>query len=115
MLIRSTRLQLLGTQPVVWALACVFVAMTATVLAVTVLRDPLAASRRDYLRQCHEQAYDRGVADRCDALAQARYPAADVAGQKIAFGVAAIAVALGTLFVLFYVIRQTGAAARGRG
>jgi hypothetical protein len=96
-------------------LTCLFVAVIAVALSVTVFRDPHAQSRRVFLRQCHEQAYDKGVADHCDAEAQARYGSFNTAGQNVAFIIAAGALTAGTFFVLLYVVREVGGAVGQRG
>ena len=115
MLNSPVRLQLWGAHPFVWALVCVLVAVIAVALSVTVFRDPHAATRRIYLRQCHEQAFDKGLADRCEIQAQARFGGFSTVGQNIAFTVAAAALTAGTFFVLLFVVRQVGGAVGQRG
>ena len=101
--------------PFVWALGCGLVAVCAIVLATTVLRDPHGTDRRTFLRQCHDQALDRGVSDQCASLAVQQFGRFDGANQSVAYAISAIAVFVGTLFVLLYVMREVGQTAKLRG
>jgi len=98
--------RVVDAHPFVWAAALGVLALLAVLLAITAFADPHRTERRGFLQQCHEQAADQNLPDHCGRLATQRFGAFDHADQDIAFGVAAVAVFAGTIFVLIYIVRR---------
>ncbi|MGI8550687.1 MAG: hypothetical protein ACR2PL_07855 [Dehalococcoidia bacterium] len=100
------RRQLWGAHPFIWAATCVIAALLAILVAVTVFGDPHRSARRTFLIQCRDQAEDAGGPDHCAAVARDRFGTFNSLPQDMTYGVAAVAVFTGTVFVLIYVMRR---------
>jgi len=74
--------------------------------AVTALGDPHRSARRSFLLECRDQAQDQGAPDDCSRLSQQRFGRFNSLPEDVAFGIAGVAVFVGTIFVLVYVMRR---------